>query len=46
MNLNFPCQLFRQTDVTARSQIAQPLLGVEGYAFIGHGSADAEAVTE
>ncbi len=24
---------------------AQPLLGVEGYAFIGHGSADAEAVT-
>lgn len=24
---------------------AQPLLGIDGYAFIGHGSADAEAVT-
>src|SRR5690606_40423740 len=24
---------------------AQPLLGVDGYAFIGHGSADAKAVT-
>ena len=23
---------------------AQPLLGVDGYAFIGHGSADARAV--